>query len=383
MPKTIVILAIMMIFCVLILVQAQDKKTAVQVSATDLACKECHICNNPTAANPCLRICPRHWKGKDVGHKLTSKQGPEVVILNELENLYEPVKFSHKLHADMAEMGEGCVACHHYTPTDQSHPPCKECHSPSIIQENITKPGLKGAYHRQCMGCHQEWSGDTACEICHASKAQKQAKGPDYIAPHYLPCKEPDKKVYTTSNNKGPYVTFFHDNHSHLYGLTCSDCHRDDACITCHYQGERPLSVIEAHADLMHHKCSACHNVDDRGNCSKCHSKTERKEFNHAQATGWALSVYHQKLKCASCHPADRPVGKLNNSCNSCHSDWNSENFNHSVVGIALDEIHIEAECSDCHLDRQFEKKPDCSSCHDTDITYPGQKPGKPTKKGK
>ncbi len=382
MPKRIAIVTIFIMCCFIVLAQAQEKKAPSPHSAAQLACEECHVCKNPTAADPCLRTCPRHWKGKEAGRKLTTAEVPDVIILNELEKLYEPVKFSHKLHAHMAEMGEGCVACHHYTPTNAAHPPCKECHSSSIVQESITKPGLKGAYHRQCMGCHKEWSGETNCEICHASKAQKQAKGAEYIAPHYRPCKEPDKKVYTTSNSQGQYVTFFHNNHTQLYGLKCTECHKNDPCVSCHYQGERPVSVVEASADAMHHKCSACHNVVDNSGCAKCHSKTERKGFDHGQATGWALNIYHQQLSCTSCHPANKPIGKLNRSCNSCHSKWAPSNFNHAIVGLALDETHAEMECTDCHADRRFDLKPSCSGCHD-DKTYPKDKPGKVTQKGK
>lgn len=383
MLKRSAIATISFIFCFLIVAHAQEKKVIIPHSGAQLICSDCHNCKNPTAANPCLHICPRHWKGKVVGHKLTPEKGPNVVLLNELENLYEPVKFSHRLHADMADMSEGCVVCHHYTPTDVSHPPCKECHSPNLIHEHIEQPGLKGAYHRQCMRCHQEWSDDTACEICHASKTSKQAEGSSYVELHYRPCNEPDKKVYKIGYSQGPYVTFFHNNHAKMYGLQCNDCHRQDPCIRCHYQGEKPLSVVEASADLMHHKCSACHNINVKTGCSKCHAKSERKGFVHGQATGWALNIYHQKLSCRSCHPAGKPIGKLDKTCNSCHSEWNSENFNHSNVGIELDEIHIDADCSDCHFDRQFDKKPDCSNCHDSDKTYPQDKPGKITKKGK
>ena len=196
MSKKIVTITISFIFCLLIMVIAQEKNAIIPHSATELVCSDCHACKKPTTTKPCLRMCPRHWKGKDVGHKLTPERVPDIIILDELENLYDPARFTHKLHADMADMSEGCVVCHHYTPTDVSHPPCKECHSPNLIHENIEQPGLKGAYHRQCMGCHQEWSDDTACEICHASKASKQAKGSSYVELHYRPCNEPDKKVY-------------------------------------------------------------------------------------------------------------------------------------------------------------------------------------------
>ena len=385
MLKRIVITTIFIIFCFSIVVaQAQKKKTLKFHTGTELSCEDCHTCKNPTASNPCLRTCPRHWLGKEVGRKLSSDQGPDMVILNELEELYAPVKFSHKLHAEMANMSKGCLACHHYTPTDASHPPCKECHSPEVIHEHIDQPGLKGAYHRQCMGCHREWSHETACEACHISKASlTETTIAEKPSSRYLPCQEPDKKVYNISYNNGPYVSFFHKNHAHLYGIQCNDCHKEDPCIRCHYQGEKPLSVVEASADLMHHKCSACHNITEKTGCRKCHSKTERKGFDHGQATGWALNIYHQKLSCRSCHPAGKPIGKLNRTCISCHSGWNSENFNHSITGIELDEIHLGADCSDCHVDRRFDKKPDCSSCHEGDKTYPKDKPGKVTKKGK
>ena len=346
-------------------------------------CSECHECAKPTKKNPCLKMCPRPFRKEDMGKKLSVNQGPNFLILNELEDLYEPVKFSHKLHADMANMANGCIACHHFTPTKKAHPPCKECHSPNIIHENINQPGLKGAYHRQCMDCHRNWSKNTDCEICHAMKAKKIAQGAQYKPIHYRQCKEPDTKVYHTGCKIGEMVTFFHNNHSELYGLSCKDCHKKDPCVRCHYQGEKSVSAIEKTADLMHHKCSACHNITDKNSCTKCHSKTEKKKFDHGQATGWAMNVYHQNLDCRSCHPKGQRIKNLNKACNSCHSGWNSENFNHSITGIALDEIHLDAECSDCHVDRQFDKKPDCSSCHEGEKTYPKDKPGKVTKKGK
>ena len=32
---------------------------------------------------------------------------------------------------------------------------------------HIEKPGLKGAFHLNCVGCHQEMEGPTGCEECH------------------------------------------------------------------------------------------------------------------------------------------------------------------------------------------------------------------------
>ncbi len=355
-------------------------------STEGMDCSQCHKCEKPSKADPCLKLCPRPFKEQDKGVKLSPQQIPDMVVLDDLENLYEPVRFSHKVHVNMVFMSggsNGCVVCHHFTPTNQSHPPCKKCHDPNVLNENINQPGLKGAYHRQCIQCHREWSKETDCEVCHAMKAKKQEQGSAYKPHQYRQCNEPDKKVYQTAHGQGTYVTFFHNNHSRLYGLKCNSCHREDPCVACHYQGEKPLSVAEPHADVMHYKCSACHNITQSTGCSKCHSKTERAGFDHKQATGWALGVYHQKLSCQSCHPEGKTVAKLDRTCNGCHGNWNSENFNHAVTGIELDETHIAAECSDCHIERRFDKSPDCSGCHEGDKTYPKDKPGKVTKRGK
>lgn len=344
-------------------------------------CSLCHDCNNPTKMNPCLKPCPRPFHNEDKGNKLSSDQGPEFIVLDKLEKLYDPVLFSHKIHAEMANMSGGCVSCHHFTPTNQSHPPCKECHAVEVIHENLNQPCLKAAYHRQCIACHQDWSGEANCEKCHVMKEKKMAGGKNYIQPHYKKCNEPDIKLYTTSNHDKPMVTFFHSNHSNFYCLECSDCHRKDPCVRCHYQGQGTVSTIDEKSDVMHHKCSACHDVDNPKECSKCHFKEEKKGFDHGRDAGWVLNVFHKDLNCNSCHPKNKRLGKLDNSCNSCHKDWNSENFNHAIVGIELDEIHRDAGCSDCHIDRKFEQKPDCSSCHDSDKTYPKDKPGSVTKR--
>src|SRR6187455_502643 len=72
-------------------------------------------------------------------------RGPQVVVLRELANLYQPVPFNHASHAQMAEMWDGCTTCHHRNPTttqpskavvvdksDQNgsadFPACKSCH---------------------------------------------------------------------------------------------------------------------------------------------------------------------------------------------------------------------------------------------------------------
>jgi hypothetical protein len=127
-------------------------------------------------------------------HLATAMQGPETATLSSLTNLFEPVSFNHAMHVDVAS--NDCAVCHHHTTgtpvTDErcarchknSGPAnsvaCRDCHSDSPFSAeslqkisdspllyHTGKPGLKGAYHRKCLGCHKEMGAPTECEACH------------------------------------------------------------------------------------------------------------------------------------------------------------------------------------------------------------------------
>ena len=89
-----------------------------------------------------------------------------MVLLDQLSAQYVPVVFAHKLHAQMTEIAGGCSLCHHFNPSHRILP-CRDCHVNSS-SEDLAKPGLKGAYHRLCMGCHAEEGAPTGCTDCHA-----------------------------------------------------------------------------------------------------------------------------------------------------------------------------------------------------------------------
>lgn len=120
-------------------------------------------------------------------------EAPESVEINILADLYQGVEFDHQMHVGIAE---DCSVCHHHTTgTGTVDPYCARCHSGSAEQASVAcqdchlanpfsaeaiqakgekNPfhvdvyGLKGAYHRNCMGCHQEMGGPTGCQDCHA-----------------------------------------------------------------------------------------------------------------------------------------------------------------------------------------------------------------------
>lgn len=121
--------------------------------------------------------------------------GPETVELESLAELYRPVEFNHAMHVDLAD-GQ-CARCHHHTLGDVPVEPrclechrggqeatavaCRDCHPAQRFSAeylatleadsrryHLDKPGLKGAYHRNCLGCHQENGGPAGCQDCHA-----------------------------------------------------------------------------------------------------------------------------------------------------------------------------------------------------------------------
>ncbi|MDA8160395.1 MAG: cytochrome c3 family protein [Desulfobacteraceae bacterium] len=129
------------------------------------------------------------WPG--LSRSFDPNDAPEKVTIDSLVDLYGPVEFNHKQHTEMA----ACPDCHHHTlgmaPTRWN---CIKCHANSKEVDTIScgschprdrfgsqylstldnpelyhkeKPGLKGAYHLNCVGCHQEKGGPTGCEDCH------------------------------------------------------------------------------------------------------------------------------------------------------------------------------------------------------------------------
>ncbi|UCH10096.1 MAG: hypothetical protein JSU61_12985 [Fidelibacterota bacterium] len=298
-----------------------------------------------------------------------------MIIIDELLELYKPVVFAHKYHADMSKMGAGCTECHHYSPAG-NYPACKECHDAAVTsldRPNINQPGLKGAYHQQCLDCHIAWSNTTGCNFCHLSIEQALAgkdirgEGDSYHLSQPR-IKSEARYVYETEYEDGPMVTFYHDNHVDMFGLECADCHQGDACGSCHRVG----AIARVKGDL-HEDCSTCHDEND---CTICHRSSVAPAFSHAAKSGWELGAQHENLACSACHNTARASGMLSSSCGECHQSWEVGNFDHAVTGLALNIEHAELDCESCHGDPLFANTPICSSCHDGDVAYPEDVPG-------
>jgi hypothetical protein len=127
---------------------------------------------------------------------------PGVVILDDIADRFEPVRFDHKEHVDMAD---SCGECHHQHGTEKTitcrechridpsafkksvgastFSSCRSCHGASFQPENLGMPGLKAAYHRACFSCHREVNevgiDPKGCtELCH-ERMKETAKRSD------------------------------------------------------------------------------------------------------------------------------------------------------------------------------------------------------------
>jgi len=206
--------------------------------------------------------------------------------------------------------------------------------------------------------------------------------------------------------------------HEQLEGVSqCNTCHdfgagrRSFKCLECHTEIQHRL---EAHAGYHAHVYQA---ASSQADCARCHMehngqkfalvKLERKGFDHAAQTGFALEGKHRTLACEKCHteknvpPSVRAQIKvkdpnrtfllLRRECTNCHEDahhgqegtdcrrchqqdsWQSApGFKHSSTAFPLTGLHQSVRCEKCHEPRGDEKTAlfkgvsykGCQSCH-------------------
>lgn len=116
---------------------------------------------------------------------------PEKVIIRDLSERYKEVEFPHgkvfrslerRIDGDKLaayfhlEEGTLCQGCHHYSPAVNKPPRCGFCHGRPFDEKHLLAPGLKGAFHRQCIGCHDRMGIEKPigvdCTSCHAEEIE-------------------------------------------------------------------------------------------------------------------------------------------------------------------------------------------------------------------
>jgi hypothetical protein len=191
---------------------------------------------------------------------------PDDCRLYHLAEQYETVVFSHSNHVDYAD---DCETCHHHSSKVEAAPPCRECHG--LTTGDLRFPGLKGAYHRQCMNCHREMeSGPLECEGCHAKAGPGVSKSRRALA---LEAVDDEIELGHLVQKFGA-VSFDHLLHVEVTD-NCEICHHEEkgyektpACRECH-------NTRDDLKNAYHEQCLACHKTDDQGptDCEDCHER--------------------------------------------------------------------------------------------------------------
>ncbi len=115
---------------------------------------------------------------------LEKEYGPAVfphrAVVKRLVEISNESRMANYFHRGIATV---CKGCHHESDPEaevkKNKPPhCRSCHSVTFDQQNMNKPRLIAAYHRQCIGCH-EVMGITKtkeCRDCHEEKEGRAAE---------------------------------------------------------------------------------------------------------------------------------------------------------------------------------------------------------------
>ncbi len=340
-------------------------------------------------------------------------------LLGSRSDDYEPVSFAHRIHDEL--VGGDCGVCHHrYAMSENDRigediktlhasidiklgGPCSSCHdnmeknAPQSCSrchglpdepDDPARIGLKGAYHRQCIGCHerqlQPASAPTGCASCHHPWT------PDHSSLVSFNGKPGPKEVTKACLSCHPKVGQDLLNTAHWtwkgYSPTLKGYeHRIDVSLTMMVNN----SCISIGPNLQ--ECASCHigygwvdssfNFSDPTNidCLVCHDTTGsyRKDIGKGGLPDPALdlSVIAQRVgrpsrrACGSCHfasggapytkhgdlepaLADPPpgfdvhMGTLMMRCQDCHTT-----SDHRIAGMSMGAPAVEGRvhCEKCH----------------------------------
>ena len=148
---------------------------------TQNSCRDCHSGDREPAA---------YAKGLCAASVSMSDNPPAEITIERIvtdDDKYLPVVFSHAAHAKkLTAVSNGnnlaryfhsdemtvCAGCHHNSPLESQKPvpACSTCHTVSTKPRNQV-PTLYGAYHQQCLGCHEKMNVEpVTCTGCHQEK---------------------------------------------------------------------------------------------------------------------------------------------------------------------------------------------------------------------
>ncbi|MBF0230971.1 MAG: cytochrome C [Desulfamplus sp.] len=110
-----------------------------------------------------------------IADKYEASEFPHAKIIQSIKKRIEKNNIAKRFHGDETTL---CMGCHHNAPATEKPQKCGSCHGKTDVKDNDSdgRPSLKGAYHGQCITCHQNMKIDTVaatdCNKCHKEKKQ-------------------------------------------------------------------------------------------------------------------------------------------------------------------------------------------------------------------
>lgn len=151
------------------------------------SCKTCH--NGPLAGTP-LDDIPAALPELvlDPLPETSDEEFPDTIKIDNLAADYGPTEFPHRKIVEnldeairLSKLASQfhvstrvlCAGCHHQSPVGTRPPACKACHDERAAEDE-DRPSLKAAYHRQCIGCHQQMGIEKqGCTDCHEAAGKE------------------------------------------------------------------------------------------------------------------------------------------------------------------------------------------------------------------
>jgi len=345
--------------------------------------KPCDDCHKQAFLEPPGELC-KVCHTKITSHPLAAPLKPYPV-----EDLWraEPVRFSHKVHADPAHMEAkvgfhvACADCHVRDGklARANHATCARCHAAEAKLENAPSMGACQDCHKQGLNFrmrkrlikndlrfdHERHHTDRRgtpirCEACHPQSAES-TKYADHAAPRVELCVGCHDDTDRTPNE--------------LRMRACETCHSQRAQTLTSIAPrnhlpltERPIDHTLAfrrdHAEVAEHegeRCAGCHTQMSgrpRDACDECHQTM--RPFDHTitfRELDHGTEAAADRDRCARCHVIE--------FCTACHSQRPRSHGFPGTFGTAhggLARINVRS-CLTCH-DQQNE----CVACHNVRV---------------
>ncbi len=151
------------------------------------ACQRCHSGPRPALVK-LTEPTPPTQAPNGFTLPVASEDFPTTVTIDGLADRFLPSKLPHREIVEALARGQResamafrfhggepvpCAGCHHNTPAGERPPACSACHT-AEAHPTRDQPGLLAAYHRQCIGCHQQMGLETNCTVCHEAAPARE-----------------------------------------------------------------------------------------------------------------------------------------------------------------------------------------------------------------